>query len=180
MRLAVPGERGVEADDPGLPALLDPRGQLVAASDAEAAEVDDLELAAAPFAQPDDALQGLDVVIERRADEDADIAIGSFGQPPIVEAMNELLEAREGQRAALPRFRDQAIPADMGAGRVPQRKPQPFPDDLSGQDRPRENDSKLLNLPLRGSLPLRDCGRLRGEGVSRSPSSVKSARLLFE
>jgi hypothetical protein len=34
MRLAVPGERGVEADDPGLPALLDPCGQLVAASDA--------------------------------------------------------------------------------------------------------------------------------------------------
>jgi hypothetical protein len=34
MRLTVPGERGVEADDPGLPALLDPRDQLITASDA--------------------------------------------------------------------------------------------------------------------------------------------------
>jgi hypothetical protein len=34
MRLTVPGERGVEADDPGLLALLDPCDQLVATSDA--------------------------------------------------------------------------------------------------------------------------------------------------
>jgi hypothetical protein len=105
-----------------------------------------LELVAAPFAQPGDPLLGLDVVIEGRADENADIEIGAFGQPPIVEAMNELLEARKGQRAALPRFRDQAIAADMGAGRVPQRKSQPISDDLSGQDSLRENGSSFMTV----------------------------------
>lgn len=48
--------------------------------------------------------------------------------------MHELLEAGERERAAFARLRNQAIPADMGAGGVAQRKPQPFSDDLSGQD----------------------------------------------
>ncbi|MBV8088268.1 MAG: hypothetical protein JO139_01605 [Alphaproteobacteria bacterium] len=41
--------------------------------------------------------------------------------------MNELLEAGEGKGAALARFRDQAIPADMSAWGVAQRKPQALP-----------------------------------------------------
>jgi hypothetical protein len=50
---------------------------------------------------------------------------------PIVETVNELLEAGERERAALARLRDQAIPADMRTWRVTKRKPQSLSDDLS-------------------------------------------------
>ncbi|HJU16768.1 MAG TPA: hypothetical protein VJ770_09890 [Stellaceae bacterium] len=104
VRFAIAGERGVEADDAGFPSFLDPRDQLVAAPDAEAAEIDDLEFPAAPLAQPGDALQGFGVVIGGRADKDADVEIGPLGQPPIVETVHECLKAGKRQAAALPRL----------------------------------------------------------------------------
>src|SRR5580693_6298382 len=89
-------------------------------------------LAPPPGIQPSDPLQGLQIVIKGRADKDPDLEIIAVGRLfPIVETMNELLEEGEGERAALARLRDQAIPADMSAWSVAQRKPQSLPDDFS-------------------------------------------------
>jgi hypothetical protein len=72
----------------------------------------------------------LDVVVEGRADKDADLQIGAFGLPPIVKAVDQRFETRERQAASLPRLRDQAITAYMRAWRVTQRKPQLLSDDF--------------------------------------------------
>jgi hypothetical protein len=119
----------VQADNAQRPPLVEPRDQLVAAADAQAAEIEDVKPVAAPFAQRD-ALQGFDVVVEGRADKDADLKIWAVGLPPIVEPMYERFEARKRERTALSRLRDQTIAADMSAGRMPQRKPQPLSDDF--------------------------------------------------
>src|SRR5262245_61500432 len=79
-----------------------------------------LERHAAPGAQPRDPLQGLDIVIVRRTDEDADLEVVPAARLfPIMEAVHKLLEAREGEGAPLARLGNQAIPADVSAGRVP-------------------------------------------------------------
>ena len=66
--------------------------------------------------QPSDPPQGLQIVIKGRTDKDPDLEVIAAGRLfPIMETMNELLEAGEGERAALARLRDQAIPADMSA-----------------------------------------------------------------
>ena len=121
--VAATRERGVEADNAGGPTLLQPGDELLAAPDAQPAEIEDAEFCAAPLAQARDARSTFDVVVEGRSDKDADLKILPLGLPPIVEPMHQLFEPRKRQRAALARFRDQAVAADMGAGRMPQRKP---------------------------------------------------------
>jgi len=54
----------VQSDNAGVLALLKPGGQFVAAAYAEPAEIDDAEFRAAPLAQPRDALQRFQVIVE--------------------------------------------------------------------------------------------------------------------
>jgi hypothetical protein len=77
-----------------------------------------LKRGSAPGAQPADALERFNVVVEGWPDESPDVDIRLARGFPIVEPMNELFEARERKRAALSRFRDKAIPADVSAGRM--------------------------------------------------------------
>jgi hypothetical protein len=142
MRSAISRERGVETDDAGGSAVFDPFDQVLATPDAQPAEIDEAKLGATAFAQARDTLQGLDVVVEKRADKDADLQIGAFGLPPIVKAVDQRFETRERQATALPRLRDQAIAADMGAWRVPQRKPQLLSGNFLRYGKPRDTYSK--------------------------------------
>src|SRR5262249_34458139 len=96
-----------------------------------AAEIEDFELTATPCAQPADALERVDVVVEGWADKCSDVDVGLAGRLPVIEPVNEPLEARERQLAALPRFRDQAIAADVGARGVAQREYQPAGENFS-------------------------------------------------
>jgi hypothetical protein len=57
-------KRRVQSDNAGVLALLKPGGQFVAAAYAEPAEIDDAEFRAAPLAQPRDALQRFQVIVE--------------------------------------------------------------------------------------------------------------------
>jgi hypothetical protein len=130
MGVAATRERSVEADNTGGPTLLEPGDELFAAPDAQPAEIEDAEFCAAPLAQARDALQRIDIVVEGRSDKDPDLKIALRCLLPIVEPMHQLFEPSKRQRAALARFRDQAVATDMGAGRMPQRKPQSLPNDL--------------------------------------------------
>ena len=113
----------MEADNAGGPTLLQPGCELLAAPDAQPAEIENTEFCTASLPQARDAAQRVDVEVEGWSDKDADLKILPLGLPPIMEPMHQLLEPRKRQRAALARFRDQAVAADMGAGCMPQRKP---------------------------------------------------------
>jgi hypothetical protein len=120
----------VEADNAGGPALLEPGDQFVAAAYAQPTEIENAEFRTAPLPQACDTFQCLHVIVEGRSDKDANLKIASLSLLPVVKPMHQLLETGKRQGAALARFRDQAIAADMGAGRMTQRKSQPFPNDL--------------------------------------------------
>ena len=125
MNFAAAGQRGVKSRYAGCSAFFHPFGQGLARPNAKSAEVKDLKLGPTPGMKSCNTLQGLKIVIKGRTDENANLQVVTAARLlPIVEAMNELLEAVERQRAALPRFRDQAIAADMSAWRVAQGKPQ--------------------------------------------------------
>ena len=93
MRFAAAGERRVEAHDAGCSSLLQPRVQRVSPPNAEPAEIEDPKLAPAPGVQSGDALQGLEIVIERWTDKNPDAkVIAAARLLPIVKAMHQLLE----------------------------------------------------------------------------------------
>ena len=66
----------MKADDAGGSAFLQPFGQRGSLPDAQPAEIEDLKLGPASCVQSGDTVQGLDIVIKGRADEDADPEIG--------------------------------------------------------------------------------------------------------
>jgi hypothetical protein len=113
-------------DARGLP-LVDPDLERVGIADAQPAEIENLERAAAPRSQSCHALQDVDVVIERRADENADVDVGLTRRLPVVEAMHQRFEALERQLAALAGLGDEAIAADVRARHVTQRERQTSP-----------------------------------------------------
>ena len=104
-----------------MPAL-QPGGQRVALPDSYPAEIEYLKLAAAPGAQTADAPEGLEIVVEGRTDENADLEIIATSHLlPIIKPVNKPFEAPKRKGAALSRFRDQTISTDVGARRVAQR-----------------------------------------------------------
>ena len=125
------GQRRVETDNPGGLPLVDPGAEGIRIALTQAAEIEDFERHPAPRTQAADPFQRLDVIIERWPDENSYADIGPSCGLPIKEAMDEPLEARKRERAALSRFRDQAIPADMGARGMAQRERQSSGLDLS-------------------------------------------------
>ena len=126
------GERRVEPDDAGRTALIDPDTERIRIADAQAAKIEDFKRQALSGTNPAYTFKCIDVVIERRADKDADVEIVAARGFPVMEAMNKPLEARERQRAALSGFRNQAIPADVSARRVAQTQDQTPGHYLSG------------------------------------------------
>jgi hypothetical protein len=96
MGFAAAGERGMKTDDAEGAPFFDPLGHLVTMPEAQPAEIDKAELGPSPLAQPRDALQNFHVVVKGRADKNADIEVGALGLPPIVEAVHEGFETREG------------------------------------------------------------------------------------
>src|SRR5580700_60639 len=112
------------ADNAGGLPFIDPRAESVRIALAQAAEIENFKGDAAPRAQAADPFQRLDVIIERRPDENSYADVGPSCSLPIKEPMDKPLVARERQRAALSRLRDQAIPADMGAWGMAQRERQ--------------------------------------------------------
>jgi hypothetical protein len=95
----------VQADNAQRPPLVEPRDQLVAAADAQAAEIEDVKPVAAPFAQRD-ALQGFDVVVEGRADKDADLKIW---HSDCRQSWNRCTSASKPKNGSALRFRDSEI-----------------------------------------------------------------------
>ncbi len=94
-------KRRVQSDNAGVLAFLKPGGQFIAAAYAEPTEIDDAEFRAAPLVQPRNALQRFQVVIERRADKDANLQLGTLSLPPVVKPVHKLLETAEWQRTSL-------------------------------------------------------------------------------
>src|SRR5262249_24882385 len=137
--LVVAGERRMKAGDASGPPLVEPGIQRVALANPDAAKIEHLECAATPGPQAADAREPLGAMVERRSDEGADADVELCRFFPVVEAMRELFETRKRELAALARFRDQAIPADMRARRVPQRQRQ-----SSGQDLSRHRQARYI------------------------------------
>ncbi len=94
-------KRRVQADNAGVLSFLKPGLQLIATAYAKPAEIDDLEFCAAPLAQARDTLQRLQVIVERRSDEDPDFKIGTLGLSLVVEPVHELLETGKWQGTSL-------------------------------------------------------------------------------
>src|SRR5262249_59371028 len=87
---------------------------------------------AATRPQAADPFERVDVIVKGRSDKCLDADIELVGSRPVVEPMNQLLEARERELAALPGFRHKAISADVRARGMPQRKCQSSGDNLPG------------------------------------------------
>jgi hypothetical protein len=137
VNVVAPGQRRVEPDDAGGLSLIQPCGQRIAGANAQPAEIDDVKPGSATGSQARDAGDDVDVVIERRADNGADLeVVAALRLLPIMEAVHQMLEPRKRQRAALPRFRDQAVAADVRARRMAQREPDSLADNT-----PRHSES---------------------------------------
>jgi hypothetical protein len=105
MNLAAAGEGGVKTDDASSAAFVQPRGQLVAAPDAQPAEIDDLELATAPFAQSGDALEGFDVA----KGGPTKTPISKSGRSDCRQSWNRCTSASKRENGSALRFRDSEI-----------------------------------------------------------------------